>query len=138
MNEECALEVVEASDDLVLRPGLVVIARAGIHLKLVRDGDCFRTRLDVRPVGVPHSPSVDALFASVSEGGSDVLAVVLTGMGDDGTAGARSIHEAGGTILAEAESSCVVYGMPRAVVEAGVVDGVAPIETMVETIFRHL
>jgi two-component system chemotaxis response regulator CheB len=104
----------------------------------VRDGARFRTRLDVRPVGVPHSPSVDALFESVAPSGAEVIGVVLTGMGDDGTAGARAIHEAGGTILTEAESSCVVYGMPRAVVEAGVSDEVVPIQAMVEAIFRHL
>ena len=138
LNAECALEVVEATDDLVLRPGIVVIARAGIHLKLVREGDRFRTRLDVRPVGVPHSPSVDALFASVAEGGSDVIGVVVTGMGDDGTDGAGRLHKAGGAILTEAESSCVVYGMPRAVVEAGFSDEVAPLESMVEAIFRRL
>jgi two-component system chemotaxis response regulator CheB len=138
LNEQCALEVVEASDDLVLRPGLVVLARAGIHLKLVREGDRFRTRLDVRPVGAPHSPSVNALFESVAGGGSDVIGVVLTGMGDDGTVGAGTIHKAGGTILTETEASCVVYGMPRSVVEAGFSDEAVAIDAMVEAIVRHL
>lgn len=138
LNEESALEVIEASDDIMLRPGMAVIARAGIHLKLERDGGRFRTRLDVRPVGVPHSPSVDALFCSVAEWGAETIGVVLTGMGDDGTVGALAIHRAGGTILTEAESSCVVYGMPRSVVEAGASDEVAPMETMAETIVRHL
>lgn len=138
LNEESSLEIIEASDDIVLRAGMAVIARAGIHLRLVRHGDRFSTRLDVRPVGVPHSPSVDVLFQSVAKHGADVIGVVLTGMGDDGTAGAIAIHQAGGTILTEAESSCVVYGMPRAVVEAGVSDESAPIQQMVETIFRHL
>ena len=122
----------------MLRPGLVIIARAGIHLKLreSRDGVC--TTLDVNPMDALHRPSVDALFLSVAERGSDVIAVVLTGMGDDGTAGAGSLHQAGGCILTEAESSCVVYGMPRAVAEAGFSDEVAPLDAMVEAIFRRL
>jgi two-component system chemotaxis response regulator CheB len=64
--------------------------------------------------------------------------VVLTGMGDDGLAGARAIRAAGGRVLTEAESSCVVYGMPRTVVEAGLSNGSAPITEMAPLIIRSL
>jgi two-component system, chemotaxis family, protein-glutamate methylesterase/glutaminase len=138
LDEECAIHVVEARDGLRLRPGMAVVARAGLHLKLERDPEGFQARLDTHPLGTLHTPSVDALFHSVAGVGPEVLAVVLTGMGDDGLSGSRSLRAQGGTILTEAESSCVVYGMPRTVFEAGLSAEVAPIERMTETILRHL
>jgi two-component system chemotaxis response regulator CheB len=66
--------------------------------------------------------------------GSITVAAVLTGMGQDGAAGAVAIHQSGGFVLAEHESSCVVYGMPRAVVERGVADRVVPLERMADAI----
>ena len=78
------------------------------------------TRLSHHPTGSLHCPSVDVLFTSAAaEVGAGVLGVVLTGMGSDGLLGARAIHAAGGKIFTEAARSCVVYGMPRVVAEAG-------------------
>ncbi len=139
LDQDCALTVVEAREGLVLRPGLVVIARAGTHLKLHRDGGRFVAHLDARPMGALHVPSADVLFASVADGpASDVLAVVLTGMGDDGVLGAAALERQGGTILTEAESSCVVWGMPRSVREAGLSTAEAPIASMAELILKYL
>jgi two-component system chemotaxis response regulator CheB len=70
--------------------------------------------------------------------GARTLGIVLTGMGDDGLAGAHAIHAAGGRVLTEAESSCVVYGMPRTVAEAGLSDGSAPIVEMAALVAAHL
>jgi two-component system chemotaxis response regulator CheB len=70
--------------------------------------------------------------------GGDVLGVVLTGMGDDGLRGAKAIKSAGGHVLAELESSCVVYGMPRVVREQGLADGGAPISRMAEAVLGAL
>jgi two-component system chemotaxis response regulator CheB len=67
-----------------------------------------------------------------------VLAVILTGMGEDGTAGARAVKAAGGVVLAEAESTSVVFGMPRAVIAAGLADEVVPLDRMAAAIMRHL
>ena len=79
------------------------------------------------------------LFASAAKVyGADVLGVVLTGMGDDGLAGAKAIVSSGGTVLTEAESSCVVYGMPRSVKEAGYSAGEATLAAMPRAILRHL
>ena len=104
-----------------------------------RDSDGqVRTRLDIKPVEKPHRPSVDVLFQSAAETfGNRVLAVVMTGMGDDGKAGAAWIKGSGGIVLTEAEESCVVYGMPRCVNEAGLSDGTVPLERMAEAIQRH-
>jgi two-component system, chemotaxis family, protein-glutamate methylesterase/glutaminase len=139
LNEECELKVIEAAEGTKLRPGLVVLARAGIHLRVMRHESALRAQLSVEPIGQPHTPSVDALFTSMAtQDAQDVLAVVLTGMGDDGLAGARVLVRAGATILTEAESSCVVYGMPRAIKEAGLSTAESPLERMAETIARHL
>jgi two-component system chemotaxis response regulator CheB len=139
LNRDAAVEVVEASDDLVLRRGLVVVARAGNHLKLGGTPERCVARLTHEPLDTPHRPSVDVLFASAAKvWGSRVIGVVLTGMGNDGLAGARDIREAGGTVLTEAESSCVVYGMPRAVVDAGLSDQAVPLDDMIAEIVRRL
>ena len=95
--------------------------------------------LDLRPVEALYRPSIDVLFESAAAmWGSRVIAVVLTGMGDDGTRGARAIRAAGGTVLTESEASCVVYGMPRAVVEAGLSDANAPLTGMIDLIAARL
>ena len=82
---------------------------------------------------------MDVLFQSAAEAyGGRVLGVVMTGMGDDGTQGAAWIKAQGGTILTEAEESCVIYGMPRSVVEAGLSDAAIPLTSMAEEISKRL
>jgi two-component system chemotaxis response regulator CheB len=139
LNGDAALSVVEASPGLPMLPGQVVVARAGLHLKLLRNGAEVQALLDTDPLGTPHRPAVDVLFESAASAyGSRVLGVVLTGMGDDGTRGARAIKAKGGEILTEAESSCVVYGMPRSVFEAGLSSASVRIDAMAAEIVRHL
>jgi two-component system chemotaxis response regulator CheB len=139
LDAESALDVMEAREGLVLRPGLAVVALAGMHLYLVNHAGQTRTHLDVEPVASVHRPSVDVLFESAARSlGPRVLGVVLTGMGDDGLKGSRAIVQAGGSVLTEAESSCVVYGMPRAVKEAGLSAGEAPLAAMAAKIAEWL
>lgn len=134
-----SLHVVEARDDLELSPGLVVLARGGTHLQLVQAADPPRLILDRYLGNAQHAPSVDRLFESAAARYRDrTLGVVLTGMGNDGLQGAAAIHRAGGTVLTESELSCVVYGMPRCVKEAGYSKAEAPIETMAAAILAHL
>jgi two-component system chemotaxis response regulator CheB len=118
------LRVVEASEGDLLTPGTVYIAPAGRHLHLGRDRNGhIAAHLDVKPLDKPHRPAVDVLFSSAADAcGDRVLGVVMTGMGTDGLLGSAHIKAKGGTILTEAESSCVVYGMPRAVDEASLSD----------------
>ncbi|MHA7634492.1 chemotaxis-specific protein-glutamate methyltransferase CheB [Corallococcus sp. M7] len=139
LDSQSALEVVEARDGMELVPGRAVLARAGHHLKVARHGALNLVRLDRHPLGTPHHPSVDVLFQSVAEvWGKDALGLVLTGMGEDGLQGARALRAAGGVVLTEAESSCVVYGMPRAVAEAGLSNGNAPLDALVPLISRFV
>ncbi len=113
------LHVVEAREGLALEPGMAVLARAGEHLMIHRVGGKLVAKLAIRPTGL-FMPSVDELFKSGAAAvGSKALGVVMTGMGDDGLIGARAIAAAGGSLVTEAAASCVVYGMPRVVYEAG-------------------
>ncbi len=139
LNDTCAIHVCEAEEGLELRPGLAVVARGGLHLQLAAYDSAVRVRLLPEPGTIRHAPSVDLLFASAAKQfGAATLGVVLTGMGDDGLDGSRAIHAAGGIILTELERSCVVYGMPRCVKEAGLSAAEAPIEGMAAEIIRHL
>jgi two-component system chemotaxis response regulator CheB len=98
-----------------------------------------RTRLDISPLDTPHRPSVDVLFQSAAEVyGDRVLAIVLTGMGDDGRQGAAWVKARGGDVMTEAEESCVVYGMPRAVAEAGLSDAVVPLHRIPDAIMERI
>jgi two-component system chemotaxis response regulator CheB len=139
LNELSALTVMEARDADVLAPGTAYLAPAGRHLTFRRQGAEVVTHLDVRPLDTPHRPSVDVLFQSAAEVfDSRVLGVVMTGMGSDGREGSAWIKARGGIIFAESEASCVVYGMPRSVVEAGLSDGVFPLELMAQAIMERV
>jgi len=139
LDQACAIEVMEAVEGLRLRPGLAVVARAGMHLRLAAVGGEQRVLLDPDPAGSVHCPSVDVLFESAARSlGARALGVVLTGMGDDGLAGARAIVAAGGQLLTESELSCVVYGMPRVVKEAGLSSGEFSLDRMAAEITARL
>src|SRR5882672_8287468 len=95
------------------------------------------THLDARPFDTLHRPSVDVLFRSAAETfGSGVLGIVMTGMGDDGKEGSSWIKSKGGMVFAEAEESCVVFGMPRTIIEAGLASRTIPLEQMNEAILE--
>ena len=139
LDEDCALPVMEARQDLVLEGGMVVIARAGIHLRICARGDGWMAALDAAPADALHRPSVDVLFQSAADHvGAGTLGVVLTGMGDDGLRGSRSICAKGGRVVTEAESTAIVYGMPRCVFEDGISSAQAPIGGMAGLILTQL
>jgi two-component system chemotaxis response regulator CheB len=140
LDELSALSVVEAEDGVELRSGSVFLAPAGRHLTLRRTTDgTVVTHLDVRPLDMPHRPSVDVLFQSAADVYSGrVLGVVMTGMGSDGREGSAWIKAKGGTILTESEETCVVYGMPRSVVEAGLSDRSVELGGMADAILERV
>lgn len=127
-----AVRLAEDGDELV--PGRVLIAPHDVHLGVSRGRRVVLEESD--PIG-RHRPSATHLFRSVGDAfGSGSLGVILTGMGDDGVAGLGNLRRAGGHVLAQDKSSCVVYGMPGAAVAAGVVDEVVPLGMLPETIDR--
>jgi two-component system, chemotaxis family, protein-glutamate methylesterase/glutaminase len=138
LNEHSKVEVAEAREGDELRGGLALLAPAGRHLTLRRDGDGRAiVHLDARPFDALHRPSVDVLFQSAAELFHErTLGVVMTGMGSDGRQGAAWIKSQGGMIFTEAEASCVVYGMPRAVVEGNLSDRSVPLEQMAKAILE--
>jgi two-component system chemotaxis response regulator CheB len=131
-----AVKVKEAQEGDEILPGQVLLAPGHSHLVLRERG---RVGLDQEPANVPHRPAVDVLMASAAKvyGGS-ALGVIMTGMGQDGKEGMTQLKAKGGTIIAQDERTCVVYGMPRAVVEAGLADAICPLEEIAATIIHHL
>ena len=128
LNAQSALEVHEAEDGMVLRPGLVIVARAGRQLELHRSAAGVEIVLSVEKSHGLHVPSVDFMTAQVAQAFPRTsLGVIMTGMGQDGVQGLRLLKEAGGYVLGQDEASCVVYGMPRAAAKAGLVDRVCPL-----------
>ena len=139
LNEMSQLQVKEAAAGDVLTAGHAYLAPAGRHLSFRKMGARVHTHLDVRPLDTPHRPAVDVMFQSAADVfGGRVLGVVMTGMGSDGREGSAWIKARGGQIITEAEQSCVVYGMPRSVVEAGLSDKTATLETMFDVILDCL
>ena len=140
LDELCQIDVAEAKEGDVLRPGLALLAPAGRHLTLRRNRHgAVTTQLSLHPLDRHHRPSVDVLFQSAAEvHGSRVLGVVMTGMGDDGKQGAAWIKAQGGRVLTEDQSSCIIYGMPRAVAEAGLSDRSVPLKGLAQAILENL
>lgn len=114
-----------------LTPGTLYVAPGGRHMLVERKGDAARIVIDESPPVNFCRPSVDPLFASAAAAfGAGTLAVILTGMGCDGAAGAAQIAAAGGSVIAQDEATSVVWGMPGAAAESGVCSGVLPLEAI--------
>jgi two-component system, chemotaxis family, protein-glutamate methylesterase/glutaminase len=123
------LQGAEAVDGEALTPGVVRVCPGGYVVELDKEGTRWITRVMRPQADDRFVPSGDRLFLSAARKfGRDLVAVVLTGMGDDGLKGARLVRAAGGIVLAESEASAVVYGMPAAVVRAGLASEVLSLE----------
>jgi two-component system chemotaxis response regulator CheB len=137
LNATCQLPVGEATQDGLVEPGTILIAPGDFHMKLASSGTGVRVFLDQSPRQNSCRPAVDALFSSTGEVyGGAVLAVILTGMGQDGLHGVEILKAQGACILAQDEASSVVWGMPGAVVSAGLADRVLPLDEIVPEILR--
>jgi two-component system chemotaxis response regulator CheB len=138
LGELSQLVVREAAEGDTVSPGVVLVAPAGRHLTFRRRPDgLVVTHLDARPFDTLHRPSVDVMFQSAAEVFRDrVLGIVMTGMGSDGKQGAAWIKAQGGVVYTESEESCVVYGMPSTVVEAGLSDRAIPLDGMARAILE--
>jgi two-component system chemotaxis response regulator CheB len=137
--ERSALRVIEVQGNEVLEPGTVYVAQGGFHLELAREGDLVRTVLGQGPAEHSVRPAADVLFRSLARVyGPSALAVVLTGMGTDGKLGAQELVAAGGRVLSQSGPSCVVWGMPRAVEEAGLAEAVVHLSDMTAAIVERV
>jgi two-component system, chemotaxis family, protein-glutamate methylesterase/glutaminase len=130
-----ALTVAEAQGGEALAADTAYVAPGGAHLRL--GGDRRAALSDAEPVGGLRPRADFTIEDAARTFGARTLLVVLTGMGRDGLEGARAVRAAGGRILCEAESTCTVYGMPRAVAEAGLADAVLPLDELADAIVRE-
>jgi two-component system, chemotaxis family, protein-glutamate methylesterase/glutaminase len=132
LDSKCALTVREAADGNLVAPNTVLIAPGGRQMRLACAPDGrWVVQITDDPPENNCRPAVDYLFRSVARHAPGrALAVILTGMGSDGTEGVRLLKQGGCSVLAQDEASCVVYGMPKAVVDAGLADAVLPLTSL--------
>ena len=128
------VSVKEAEDGDVIKPGWVYIAPGSHHLRVREEGSSRRIVLGQDPPVGNHRPAVNVMYDSVASIGKNLVAVIMTGMGCDGCEGMKKIKAAGGYSIAQDEPTCVVYGMPKAVVEAGLADEIKPVESIAQAI----
>lgn len=128
LNQLCRLEVSEARDGEVIRPGRALVAPGDYHMLVRRAGGEYRVTVKTGPKVCYQRPSVDVLFSSVAEAaGPDAVGALLTGMGNDGAQGLLRMRQAGAHTIAQDEASCVVFGMPREAIKLGGAERVLPL-----------
>ncbi len=133
----CQVTVKEAVQNDRALPGVVLIAPGGKHMLLQRSGAQYRVDVKDGPLVSRHRPSVDVLFrSSAQSAGANAVGIILTGMGDDGAHGMKEMHDAGALTIAQDETSCVVYGMPKEAVKLGAVDGILPLSAIPQLIMQ--
>jgi two-component system chemotaxis response regulator CheB len=138
LNETCRVQVKEAAEGDRILPGRALIAPGNRHVLVRRDGAHFRVQLSDGPLVSRHRPSVDVLFQSTARtAGPNAVGVILTGMGNDGAAGMLEMYEAGAVTMAQDESTCVVFGMPRAAIARGAVRFVHPLPAIAAAVLSH-
>lgn len=141
LNQLSAIHVKEAEHGDVLQNGTAYIAPGGYHLKLKKSGASYTIVLDQNePARSGHRPSVDVMYEDVSQFNDfDKIAVIMTGMGYDGSKGLVELKKKGNVVaIAESADTCIVYGMPKAAVETQLVDEVADVDDIAQTILKYL
>ncbi len=139
LNESCQLQVKEAEEGDIFKSGSVYVSPGGQHLTIEQKVSRIDVALKEEPYDALYRPSVNVLMSSVAEAvGMRGVGVILTGMGSDGKMGIADLKERGGKALAQNEESCVVYGMPKALVDEGLADAVVSLEDMAQQIVSIL
>jgi two-component system, chemotaxis family, protein-glutamate methylesterase/glutaminase len=134
----CQIKVVEATHGMIAEPGKAYIAPGGFHMTVKRSSGGLMLETNSDPPENSCRPAVDVLFRSAARAfGHRLVAAVLTGMGQDGTRGAAPIREAGGYVIAQDEATSVVWGMPGAVVHAGLANDVLPLDLIAPALLRR-
>lgn len=137
LDSTCRVSVKEAENNDTVLPGRVLIAPGNKHTLLKRSGARYFTEIKEGPLVSRHRPSVDVLFRSTARyAGKNAVAVIMTGMGDDGARGMSEMKEAGACTVAQDEGSCVVFGMPQEAIKRGAVEKVLPLEQIAGFVLR--
>lgn len=135
----CKISVKEAEPGDRLKPGCAFIAPGGRHLMIKQMISRIDLEITSEPASALYKPSANVLIGSVADSvGRRALGVILTGMGNDGMEGIRALKQKGGRALAQSDATCVVYGMPKAIVDAGLSDEIVDIDDMAQAIMNNL
>jgi two-component system chemotaxis response regulator CheB len=126
----CKLKIKEAENNEIINNNTVYIAPGGSHMTVnKRINGTFNIDISENPTDTIHKPSVDVMINSIAENyGKNIIGIIMTGMGKDGFIGIQKIKNQGGYCVAQNEESCVVYGMPKAIIDAGLADVISPLE----------
>jgi len=139
LNEQCKITVKEGEHGDAVLTGRALIAPGNYHMALTRSGARYQVVLNQDERVNRHRPAVDVLFDSVAAyAGKNAIGVILTGMGNDGAAGMLNMKKAGAFNIAEDESTCVVFGMPKMAIKAGGVDEIVPLHEIAGNMFKRL
>ncbi|MEQ6884773.1 chemotaxis response regulator protein-glutamate methylesterase [Salicola sp. Rm-C-2C1-2] len=131
LNATCAMTVKEAEHNERIIPGRAYLAPGDMHMQVIRSGANYVIQLSQDPPVNRHRPSVDVMFLSlVKNAGNNTIALLLTGMGRDGSSGMQSLRETGALTIAQDEDTSLVYGMPKAAVDLGAADTILPLDRM--------
>jgi len=134
----CRISVKEAESNDVVSPGCALVAPGGRHTLVKRSGARYYVEIRDGPLVSRHRPSVDVLFRSAARYvGHNAIAVIMTGMGDDGAQGMKELHDTGAHTLAQDEASCVVFGMPKAAILLGGVDQILPLNQLAPAVVKQ-
>jgi two-component system chemotaxis response regulator CheB len=137
LNKDCAIAVKEAVDGDRILNGRALIAPGNHHLMVQRSGSAYLAHVTDGPLVARHRPSVDVLFRSVAKSiGANAVGVIMTGMGDDGAQGLLEMRNRGAQTIAQDESSCVVFGMPREAIARDAVAAIVPLRRIAETALK--
>jgi len=137
LDDVCKLHVVQAEQGDLLKPGMAMVCPGGKQLEISPQSNSGQVMLRDKQAGEIYSPCVDLTFMSVAKNFSGkILAIILTGMGSDGTKGAQQLKKRGAEIWAQDEASSVIYGMPKAIAEAGLADNILNLEQIGQTFDR--
>jgi two-component system chemotaxis response regulator CheB len=137
LNDECEVQVREAKDSEHVVPGLALIAPGNLHMLLYRSGGNYAVKLKNGPPVHYQRPSVDVLFQSVAKNaGHNAVGAILTGMGADGASGLLDMSRSGAHTIAQDESSCVVFGMPKEAIKLGAAKEVRPLSGIPQAILN--
>jgi two-component system, chemotaxis family, protein-glutamate methylesterase/glutaminase len=130
LDRTCAITVREATERETVKPGVVLIAPGGMHMRVMRGDSTYFVTLDERtPPVSSHRPSVDVLFESVARSaGPRSAGVIMTGMGSDGANGLGKMAEAGAVTVAQTPDSCICFGMPKSAIDRGNARAVIPLD----------
>jgi len=135
LNDLCRIEVAEAQNNELVRPGKALIAPGNFHMLLRRSGAQYLIKIKEAPMVYYQRPSVHVLFESVAKyAGPNAVGALLTGMGSDGAVGMKLMKDAGAGTIVQDEKTCVVFGMPKEAIKAGGVDHILPIDQIAEKI----